>query len=182
MYENIYFDPEEVLELLHELSDGLQARGTKAELFLVGGSAMSLCYSPRRLTRDLDAIFEPKTVVYEVARDIAIARGIPESWLNDGVKGFLPGNDQDARVLFETEWLTVRVASPRYMFLLKAFASRLGADEDDLRVLWPLTGFKDVPEALEALEKAYPHVELPPRAKFLLQELFSPPNPRFSAP
>ena len=112
MSEDTYFDREQVVELLNELSIALEARNTKAEIFLVGGSAMSLCYSPRRLTRDLDAVFEPKTIVYQIAREIADTRGIPESWLNDGVKGFLPGDDPEANVFFEIEWLTVRVASP----------------------------------------------------------------------
>jgi hypothetical protein len=177
MSEDIYLDREQVIELLNELSIALEARNTKAEIFLVEGSAMSLCYSPRRLTRDLDAVFEPKSVVYQVAREIANTRGMPESWLNDGVKGFLPGDDPEANVFFESEWLSVRVASPRYLFLLKAFASRIGGDEDDLKTLWPLTGFNDVAEAITALEQVYPHVELPLCSKFLLLELFSPPVP-----
>ena len=91
---------------------------------------MSLCYSPRRLTRDLDAVFEPKTIVYEIASEIANARNIPGSWLNDGVKGFPHSDDPKTDVFFESEWLTVRVAPPRYLFLLKVFASRIGGDED----------------------------------------------------
>ncbi|MHB1734583.1 MAG: DUF6036 family nucleotidyltransferase, partial [Ferrimicrobium acidiphilum] len=108
MSEDTYFDREQVVELLSELSIALEARNTKAEIFLVGGSAMSLCYSPRRLTRDLDAVFEPKTIVYQIARGIAETRGIPESWLNDGVKEFLPGDDREANVFFESVWFTVR--------------------------------------------------------------------------
>ncbi|WP_367184991.1 nucleotidyl transferase AbiEii/AbiGii toxin family protein [Ferrimicrobium sp.] len=71
MSKDIYFDREQVVELLNDLSRALGARNTRAEIFLVGGSAMSLCYSPRRLTRDLDAVFEPKTIVYEIASEIA---------------------------------------------------------------------------------------------------------------
>ncbi len=177
MSKDIYFDREQVVELLNDLLRARAARNTGQRSFWLGVSAMSLCYSPRRLTRDLDAVFEPKTIVYEIASEIANARNIPGSWLNDGVKGFLHGDDPEANVFFESEWLTVRVASPRYLFLLKAFASRIGGDEDDLKTLWPLTGFNNVAEALTALEKAYPHVELPPRSKFLLLELFSPPLP-----
>ena len=42
----------------------LEAEGVHGDLFLVGGAAMALAYSTRRATRDLDAIFEPKQVIY----------------------------------------------------------------------------------------------------------------------
>ena len=36
-------------------------------MFLVGGAAMALAYSTSRVTRDLDAMFEPESLVYEMA-------------------------------------------------------------------------------------------------------------------
>ena len=47
---------------------------------------MALAYSARRATRDLDAVFEPKQVIYEVAHQVGTRHGLPDDWLNDGVK------------------------------------------------------------------------------------------------
>jgi hypothetical protein len=53
---------DDIVTLLNELADELEARGTHGDLFLVGGAAMALAYSTRRATRDLDAIVEPPWV------------------------------------------------------------------------------------------------------------------------
>jgi hypothetical protein len=52
---------------------------------------VALAYSARRATRDLNAVFEPKQVIYEVAHQVGTRHGLPDDWLNDGVKGFLTG-------------------------------------------------------------------------------------------
>jgi hypothetical protein len=101
--------------------------------------------------------------------------GLPPDWLNDGVKGFLPGPDADATVLFDRPGLAVRIASPRYLFAMKVLAARVERDEDDLRLLYERSGFTSVEEALDHVESTYPHQPIPIRAQFLLQELFGPP-------
>jgi hypothetical protein len=46
----------------------------------------------RRTTADADGVFEPKAVIYEAARRVAKRHEkLPADWLNDGVKGLLPG-------------------------------------------------------------------------------------------
>ena len=84
----------------------------RGELFLVGGAAMALAYSTRRSTGDLDAIFEPTSVIYDIAADIARERSLPTTWLNDGVKGFLPGADPNASPR-STSMATAR-SNPRF--------------------------------------------------------------------
>ncbi len=80
---------EEILALLEDLSDELEAQGVQAEMFVVGGAAIALAYNKRRITADVDAIFEPKEVVYAAAARVAGRHpGVPADWLNDGVKGF----------------------------------------------------------------------------------------------
>jgi hypothetical protein len=68
-------------ELLTELGAMLAEEGERAELFRVGGAAMALAYNTRRFTRDIDALFEPKSVVYEAARKVAERHDLAPHWL-----------------------------------------------------------------------------------------------------
>jgi hypothetical protein len=94
--DDILLDRDQVIALLRELSEELAARGVRGNLFLVGGAAMAIAYGRDRLTQDVDAVFEPKTVIYEAATAVALRRGMRTDWLNDAVKGFLMGADPDA--------------------------------------------------------------------------------------
>jgi Nucleotidyltransferase of unknown function (DUF6036) len=84
---------EDIRTLLDDLSQELAARRAKAELFLVGGAALAVAYDATRATRDLDAVFIPSDVVRQAAAAVAEREGLAEGWLNDAVKGFLPGPD-----------------------------------------------------------------------------------------
>lgn len=163
---------DEILALLDALAAELHLRGQHGDLFLVGGAAMALAYDTRRATRDLDGVFEPKLVVYEAAARVAEARGLPEDWLNDAVKGFLPGPDPDAQVFFDKPGLAVRVASPRYILAMKLLASRVERDEDDIRVLYGLCGFTTPGEGLALVQAMYPARPIAAKVQFLLEEMF----------
>lgn len=52
---------EDIRSLLDELSAELSARGTRAELFLVGGAALPVGYDATRATRDLDAVLRRRS-------------------------------------------------------------------------------------------------------------------------
>jgi hypothetical protein len=83
--------------LLIELGHRCAASGLSVDMFLVGGGAIALAYSNDRATRDIDAVFEPKMRVYEVARMMADEFELPQDWLNDGVKGLLPDFADDGQ-------------------------------------------------------------------------------------
>jgi hypothetical protein len=97
---------EDIRGLLDDLSAELAARGARAELFLVGGAALAVAYDATRATRDLDAVFIPTDVVRRAAAAVAENRGLAQDWLNDAVKGFLPGPDPDAQRFYSTCYLT----------------------------------------------------------------------------
>ncbi|MGH9128559.1 MAG: DUF6036 family nucleotidyltransferase [Acidimicrobiales bacterium] len=166
----------DVFSLLDELAGILAERGLRGQLFLVGGAAMAVAYDSRRLTQDVDGVFEPKMAVYEAAKVVGERHDLPRDWLNDAVKGFLPGPDVEARVYFDQPGLSVQVASPRYLFILKAMAARQARDADDLRTLYPLTGFTSVAQALDAIERAYPGLAIAPRVAYFVQEVLAAPS------
>lgn len=162
----------QIRRLLGLLNEELSRAGCVAELFLVGGAAMAVAYDRSRATRDLDAVFEPKEVVYEAAARVAEQEGLADDWLNDAVKGFLPGPDEAATVVMELPSLRVRVASPSYLFALKAAAARVERDADDLKLLYRLCAFESVEEALDHVEQTLgPAMALAPKTGFMLQEL-----------
>lgn len=166
-------DRETIEGLLRELAERLERRGVQGRLFVVGGAAMALAYGRQRVTRDVDAVFEPKEVVYDAAREVAAQRGLDPDWLNDGVKGFLVGADPDASTHLDEPGLRVEVASPRYLFVLKSLAARVERDAGDLTTLFRLCGFRDVDEALDHVQRHAPSALLQPKTEFLLRELLS---------
>lgn len=77
---DLTLDRDAIVGLLTQLGTALDRQGVRAEMFVVGGAAMALAYNIRRMTRDIDGVFEPKTVVYAAAREIAMDQGIPDDW------------------------------------------------------------------------------------------------------
>ncbi len=66
---------------------------------------------------------------------MAAELGLPEDWLNDGVKGFLHGPDAYPTQVLDLLGLRVEVASPQAVLVLKAMAHRTGEDDEDLHLL-----------------------------------------------
>jgi Nucleotidyltransferase of unknown function (DUF6036) len=162
---------EDIRVLLDELSEELAARGARAELFLVGGAALAVAYDATRATRDLDAVFIPSDVVRDAAATVAEREGLAQDWLNDAVKGFLPGPDPDAQRFYSSDSLIVDVASPRYLLAMKLFAARAEIDADDIVLLYQQLGFTTVDEGLDLVEQAYPGRPIPAKVRFLLTEI-----------
>jgi hypothetical protein len=162
-----------ILELFVELDQELVKSSTRSDMFLVGGAAMALAYDARPATRDVDAIWHPSAEVRAAAARIARRHDDLEiDWLNDGVKGFLPGDDQGARrVVFEGDALTVSAASPEYLVATKLLASRASRDEDDIRLLYRILGFTTIDEGLDVLARYYPGRPIEAKVQFFLEEL-----------
>lgn len=167
----------EIIELLTELGQRLYQKGVQGEMYVVRGTAMALAYDVSRVTRDIDAVFIPKTAIYEEALSLARDRVLPEKWLNDAVKGFLVGDDKNKIPVLDVPGLRVMAASPRYMFAMKCLASRMG-DEEDIRHLLKLLKIRSLQEALDIIESVYRDHPIPARTQFLLEEIFLSANDR----
>ena len=133
---------------------------------------MALAYSTRRVTRDIDAVFEPKQTVYTAAAKVAEELGLPDDWLNDAVKGFMPGPDEAPRpVVPAIEGIEVTTASPRYLLAMKLMAMRFGEDDEDIEILLRECDIHTVEKALYVLKRIYPAKEPPAKTRFFLEEL-----------
>lgn len=164
-------DRGEIIDALTALAGELAERGVIAEMYVVGGAAIALAFDERRSTRDIDAVFEPKAVVYEAAETVAEQRGLPAGWLNDAVKGFLAGPDPAAAPVLDLPGLRCLAASPQTLLALKVLAHRVGEDEADLRLLAGELGLESAEDVLEVAERTFGD-RLDPAARFFVEQIF----------
>lgn len=171
-------DRGEILAALTALAEALERRDVQGELYMVGGAAIALAYDSRRSTRDVDAVFEPKSIVYEAAAEVSAQLGLPPGWLNDAVKGFLAGDDPQAAPVLELPGLRCLVASARMLLALKVLAHRVGEDEDDVLLLAGELGLGGAAQVLATVEEVFGD-RLDPAARFFVEELFAAGGPGF---
>lgn len=170
-----YLDRSRITAALARLGERLSEEGKQGDLFVVGGAAMALAYDDRRITRDIDAVFEPKMVIYRLARDIAAEIGLPDDWLNDGVKAFVVADPASGSV-YEFAGLRVQVASPELLLSLKVSAARLGEDDEDLRILASMLGLTTADQVLDLAIDIVGEARLTPRAQFFVEEVMARPE------
>ncbi len=160
-----------ILSALRALGDELTGQGIHGQIFIVGGAAMALAYSTRRVTKDIDAVFEPKSAIYTAAAKVAKDLELPEDWLNDAAKGFMPGSDEHPRPIPEIRGIEVTTASPRYLLAMKLMAMRFGEDDEDIEILLRKCGLHSAEEALDLLKLMYPLQEPPLKTRLFLEEI-----------
>lgn len=102
---------------------------------------------------------------------MSAAHGLEPDWLNDAVKGFLPGTDDRPRTVFESESLLVQVPSPEYLLALKLHASRDERDLDDAAILFDRLGYTTGQDCLDLLAATYPAARLLPRHRYIAEDV-----------
>jgi hypothetical protein len=169
MSAEVEFGREEIEELLEELGRRLLDRDITGTIYVAGGAAVALEFPQRRVTRDIDALFDPARAVREEADAMAAERGLPPRWLNDRVRAFMPpGEDGGARV-FSVPGLNVAVASARYLLAMKMAAGR-PQDLHDLMLIFRELGITKAEDAAEIAEEVHgpEAVLLPARDELIL--------------
>lgn len=164
---------QDLLRLFALLDEELARTDTRAELYLVGGAVMCLALHARDATRDVDAWFQPVTMVRQAAARVAERAAVPADWLNDAVKGFL-GTHGEYVPFLERPYLAVFVAVPEYLLALKCMAMRLGAefqDEADVRFLLRLLELRTAEAALAVVGRYFDPARVPLKTRLALGEL-----------
>ena len=170
----------DILRLLHALNDELKAAGVKGQVNLAGGAVMCLAFNARASTQDVDATFKPSVAVLDAALRVAAREGVRDTWLNDGVKGYLSDRGTFTPFL-DLSHLKVSCASPEYMLAMKCLAMRIGEgyhDEEDIRYLLRNLGIRRYDDAREILGRYYALDEYPETALLALEELLSAGDPK----
>ncbi len=154
-------DPVELRELLDELVRRVEARGLTGAIRIVGGAALALRYpddADVRMTRDVDATWEPQTEVADVIAELAAERGLETDWINPAAASWLRTDEPDPA---EGEFVVV-VATPEQLVAMKLAAGR-EQDLADLRILARHLGIRDAARLVDLAYKVYgdDSVELP---------------------
>lgn len=179
----------EIEDAFLDLGRAAVAAGKVIDLAVFGGAALLLTLPARPATRDVDAVAasDPE-FIREAARRIATARGWPEDWLNDAVKGYLSErqSDPDSMQLFRTypseaePGLRVYVARPEYLLAMKCIAMRLDAGEgsrdvEDIRALVRELRLENARQVLDLVAEYYPNKRIPPKTQFGVEEIMQAP-------
>jgi hypothetical protein len=170
---------EAILKALGALSDELGRQDVTGEICLCGGAVMVLAFAARVSTRDVDAIFQPTSLIRDLAVQIAEAQGLPANWLNDGVKGFVSArHETTAGDLPQFPHLRLSMPVPEYLLAMKCIAARIGAtageqsDVPDIVFLVRHLGLKSAADVLALVAQYYPANRIPVRTQYVIEGLF----------
>ena len=160
-----------IQHLFECLNECLRERGEMGEVGLVGGAVMCLVFNARPSTKDVDAIFEPASVIRELARKVAEAESLPPDWLNDAAKGYLvPGFSRQEVMALSN--LRVWAPEPRYMLAMKCISARWdSADRDDVIFLIRFLKIEAPQEVFSLLQGYYPDERIPAKTRFFIEEV-----------
>lgn len=147
------FGRDTILRLLTELGRRLHEQGLSMHIYLVEGAAMALTYDNRRVTRDIDGIFDRSEIESSIIHQMAIEFGLAEDWLNAAARPYVPGDDRLA-VTLDITGLSISTASPRYLLAMKMAAFR-PQDHEDLRLLFGVNGISNAQQAVDVVFAVY---------------------------
>ena len=169
---NFSMSREAILDNLKLLNDELSCLDIRGEIALVGGAVMCLVFKTRESTHDIDAIFEPKQLLYDCIKRVAEKMNMPSNWINDSVKGFL-STKADFVPHLELSNLSIMVASPEYLLAMKCLSSRVDHPTElgDIQTLITHLGLTTYDEVEEVILKYYPANRFHVKTKYVIKEI-----------
>jgi hypothetical protein len=150
------------------------ARGITIEIAVYGGSCLILASDIRAASGDVDAVFLiGGKAVREIADSVAVRLGLPQDWINEGVKRMAPPpGDPQPNLILAGEYprapnsivgLRVHLPTPAYLLAMKILANRLVEDtekiESDLNdavALMKVTRLTTEQQLVGLLKECYP--------------------------
>jgi Nucleotidyltransferase of unknown function (DUF6036) len=154
------------------LGSRLERRGVRANIYVVGGAAMSLSFDSRRSTRDIDAVvLEGHGVLMDEVRAMGRLHDLPSTWLNEqAVKYVSRRPDPKPSPVFDHPFLTVSAASAEHLLAMKLAASR-GGDVADIRLLLAACECVSVDDARVIFARVFDGKQLTEKARLIVEDV-----------
>ena len=171
------FDRDRLIRLFDELSQELRDGRATAQVYVIGGAAMSLGFSRDRRTEDVDArIDHGHAALLQATRRVARRHGLKDSWLNEQATAAIPRTpDGQARTLYSSAFLTITGASARHLLAMKLNAAR-GKDVHDIEILTRTLDLRSKGEAVAIYQALFPDTPLKKAADEILDACFARPE------
>lgn len=142
----------------------------QGEIILTGGAVMCLVHSARDMTKDIDALYEPKSEIDRLALSIADEYALPKDWLNDSVKGFVNDN-VETQEFMQHKNLKISAVTPDYLLAMKLLSSRVeGQDYNDIKFLLRKLGLTELSEAEKVIERFFPLSRVLPKTQYVIAQ------------
>jgi hypothetical protein len=171
--KQFYLGKEEILENLELVNEELKKLEMYGEIIITDGVSMCLVFSARSATKDIDAIYEPKAVINDIAAKIALQKGMPKSWLNDSVNGFMNANAYEKKMQIKSySNLKLYSVMPEYLLAMKLMASRMDSETDkkDIILLMKHLGIDTNEKANQIIESAFKTDYILPKTRYVIEE------------
>lgn len=147
----------DILKAFRRMSEILEERQVKADLYVIGGATMALAYEARPSTRDVDAVFKRKNEVYKAAAQVAREQTLPDGWLSDAAKKFMGRPDKRPLPVLDLPGLRLMAGSQEYLLAMKVLADRHDRDRGDLKFLIGRLGLKSIKQVEKLFTEVYPN-------------------------
>lgn len=164
----------QILDCFRQLGEELALLDLQGELLLAGGASMCLVHETRDMTKGVDALYEPKMIINQIAADIAKKNNLPSDWLNDSVKGFVDDNApvEDYMIL---KGLRIQTVTAEYLLAMKLMSSRYGeTDYQDIRFLLNKLDVKTVNQAHQILTAYFAASQILPKTMYVIEAILQP--------
>ncbi len=164
---------EQLRRLLDEVSSELRHERVRAQVYVIGGAAMSLAFSRDRRTEDIDArIDRGHSALVKAVQRVGRRHGIADNWLNEQATTAIPETaDHGAQTLYESSYLTVTGASAKHLLAMKLYSAR-EKDRQDIATLVDELKLRTREEAAAIYRNLFPDEPLKARAQALLEMVF----------
>ena len=169
------FERKDIQRFIELFAQKLNDAGVKGKVSIVGGAAISLQYvHDRDSTTDIDALLPQSPAVHSVIEEISKSENLPENWINDAVKAYVPFEVGTMWMdLFSVGEVSVRVASAELLLAMKLRADRGSRDRGDIHKLLEICGCRSIMEVQEIFERFYHQEVMGERTSLIVQKLLA---------
>ncbi|MDR1052242.1 MAG: hypothetical protein LBP95_14520 [Deltaproteobacteria bacterium] len=139
-----------ILKYLTILGRELDLRGIQGEILIVGGAMMALVHNSLGSTKDINALYEPKSIIEVVASKIAADYDLHPDWLNNLFSEFSAASSTRHHFI-SVPGLEIHRVAQSYLLAMKLLAGRYEDDVEDMAFLFKKLDLETEEDVFEKL-------------------------------